>query len=151
MALRPRLPPPCGVTLELGWCRWESNNRGKARASMRALFPTKVASPDPDAAQGRAPIPRVGAPLSGAGNWINFQARRINFRRQARKKCWGVFRVFGVCFRVLGGVFVFWGVFPRCAAIYSARSAAFLGVLFSIFLYKQNQTRNRPQFARQSS
>ena len=61
-------------------------------------------------------------------------------RKRVKKKKWGcfsrflgVFLRFGVCvfsrfggvFSSLEGDFVFWGVFLRCAAIYSARSAIF--------------------------
>ena len=68
----------------------------------------------------RAAIPRVGAPSSGVGEWFGFQARRINFRAEARViERWCVFsrfvgcvfRVLGGCFRVLGGVFALCGLF----------------------------------------
>ena len=85
----------------------------------------------------RAAIPRVGAPLSGAGKRISFQARRINFRACARKKkCWGVFRVLGCVFAFFwGGGRFFCGVFALCgySCIYFARSATFLGDFFPIF------------------
>ena len=106
----------------------------------------------PQAGICRAAIPRVGAPLSGAENWIYFQAWRTNFRAEARKEIWGVFRVSGVRFRVLGGVLVFWGVFSRCAAVFFARSARGRQKIFQptwcyALMMMMNQTQTRPRRA----
>ena len=70
-----------------------------------------------------------------------YQAWRINFCAQARKKKLGVFRVFGCVFFVLVGLFVLLGVFSRFAAIYFARSAIF-GGLFPPFFFLNGTGQN---------
>ena len=144
--------------IPVGWGGGDVRTRGRAPREVLVFFvrfiiiiivriSLVVARPKnllPSRTEGRAATPRVGAPLSGAGKWIHSQARRINFRAQAREKRFGnVFSpLFGGVFSRFGGVFSrFWGMFScfggrfRAVQLFISRVARFFLELFFLFFF----------------